>query len=564
MRDADSPAGLGESVQDVDSVPWRKHRQHEEFIRHLKPLQEGLEMSLKRVSQSPWMLPAVSVVSLGIGALCFGPLGTSSGTSAHAAPRTGPGGGQSVAQSLSQDFREISRDVLPGVVSIETRQNPPAAALGKGKEGADGELENPLENSPFNDLFRNNPKFRELFENAPRNRPMMGQGSGFVIDPDGLIVTNNHVVEGADLVRVRMHDGTEYLATDIKTDPRSDLAILRIKPTEKLHALKLGDSDQAQTGDLVLAVGSPFGLDMTVTSGIISGKGRGPGIMEREDFIQTDAAVNPGNSGGPLLNLDGEVIGVNTAISSRSGGYDGVSFAVPSDMVRFVTGQLVAHGQVKRGYLGVAIQKVNSDLAQQFNIKVGQGAIVGQILPSSPAAEAGLETGDVLLSLNERKVTDPRTLQGIVEQLELGKSYVLKLLRDGKALDLSVTIREMPKNFTASGKEVTPIEPEQPAAPTTSEIKDLGLEVQELAADMAKQLGYAAETKGLVITGVKADSPAAEAGLQTGMLIEKVGSKKVSTLEEFQAATKDISVEKGVLFLLRTPQGSRFVVVGKE
>jgi len=511
------------------------------------------------------MLPVVSGVSLAVGALCFAPLNTTQGVSAAAQQRTGPGGGQSIAKSLSQDFRAIAKSALPGIVSIETRQKPPSRKPVIDNNGEDNDEGNPLEGSPLEDFFRSNPRFRDMFQNPQQMRPSMGQGSGFVIDPEGCIVTNNHVVNGADHIRVRLQDGSEYTATEVKTDPRSDIALIKINPREPLVALKLGDSDETQIGDWVLAIGSPFGYESTVTSGIISGKGRGPGIMEREDFIQTDAAVNPGNSGGPLLNLDGEVIGVNTAISSRSGGYDGVSFAIPADMVRFVTKQLKDNGTVKRGYLGVAIQKVNQTLAEQFNIKVGQGAIVGQILPGSPAAEAGVETGDVLLSLNGRAVSDPRTLQGIVEQLEIGKSYPLKLSRDGKPLELKVAIREMPQNFTVSARgvdgESTPDKPQEPA---TSEVKDLGLEVQELNAETAKKLGYDAGVTGVVITSVKEGSPAGEAGLQSGMVIEKVGSRKTVTLDDFKAATKDVDAQKGVLFLIRTPSGSRFIVVGKE
>ena len=241
---------------------------------------------------------------------------------------------------------------------------------------------------------------------------MVGAGSGVIVDPSGVILTNNHVVAGGGKVMVRLHDGREFKAVDIKTDPKTDLAVLRIKGAGPLPAARLGDSSKVEVGDWVLALGEPFGLEGTVTAGIISAKGRGLGITDREDFIQTDAAINPGNSGGPLVNLDGEVIGINTAISTSTGGYQGVGFAIPIDLAKWVGGQLVQYGKVHRAYLGVIIQPVTQPLAEQFKVKVHQGVLVTEVQPDTPAAKAGLKAGDIILEFAGKPVSSPRELQG--------------------------------------------------------------------------------------------------------------------------------------------------------
>jgi serine protease Do len=516
--------------------------------------------------QNPWVISTVSLASLMIGAAMFSHSPLVGRQPALAAPQTAaPQVKHNVnAKELSAGFREVAHLALPAIVSIETR-----GKLVKARTAEDGDVA-PMEELPFGELFKDNPQFREFFRRrgggVPQQMPRThGMGSGFIVDSSGVIVTNNHVVADADQVTVHLQDGSQYTSSDWKTDPRSDVAIIRIKPQAQLPTLKLGDSDSTQIGDWVLAVGSPFGLDFTVTAGIISAKGRGQGILDREDFIQTDAAINPGNSGGPLLNLDGEVIGINTAISSRSGGYQGVGFAIPINMVRWVSKQLIEHGQVRRAYLGVAIQPVSNELARQFGVKPGQGAIVGNVVPGSPAADAKLDAGDVILSLDGKAVTNPRNLQGIVEQLDIGKSYALEILRDGKKQTLHVTIKEMPNNYTAlaTGGNGKGSEKEHDAV-KPSQFKDLGVEVQEPQPQLTEQLGYKGPQTGVLITEVAEDSPAAAAGLQSGMIIEKVGTKHVKDVAEFSAAVKDLSVEKGILLLVRTPTGSRFVVVTKE
>jgi serine protease Do len=514
-------------------------------------------------SRRLWVLTSVSLASLVTGAAFF-----SQNLLIGRQPTLPTAVKVSHAKELSSAFREVSQSALPAIVSIETTGKMAARRVAEVGDDEEGGAE-----SPLNDVFKNNPELRELFKRrgqpngpqqgapAPRQH---GMGSGFIIDASGIIVTNNHVVAGADQVVVHLRDGSEYKAYEWKTDPRSDVAIVRIKPSAPLPTLKLGDSDASQVGDWVLAVGSPFGLDFTVTAGIISAKGRGQGILEREDFLQTDAAINPGNSGGPLLNLDGEVVGINTAISSRSGGYDGVGFAIPSNMARWVSKQLTEHGEVRRVFLGVLIQPVSNELARQFNIKVGQGAIVGEVVPGSPAATAKLEAGDVILTLNGKPVNNPRNLQGIVEQLDAGKSYPLEVLRDGKQQSIDVTIREMPKNLSLTNAK-GPAHKEEPEAEVKgSQFKDLGVEVQDVQQELTDKLGYKGVPSGVLLSEVLTDSPADRAGLKAGMVIEKVGQKRVNNVKEFSDSMNGLSVEKGVLFLVRTPTGSRFVVVSKE
>jgi len=459
-------------------------------------------------------------------------------------------------QDLSNVFREVSKKVMPGIVAIETVNNTSQVS---------GEKMIPMDpNSPFQDLFKNDPRFKELFkqhQNKPRRAPRkMGTGSGFVINKSGLIMTNSHVVRGADVVKVILNDGREFTATDIRMDPRSDVAVIKID-APNLQAIPLGDSTKMEIGDWVLAIGNPFGIGMSVTNGIISAKGRGPGINDREDYLQTDAAINPGNSGGPLLNLKGEVIGINTAISSRSGGYDGVGFAIPVNMARWVSGQLIDHGQVNRAFLGVGIQPISNDLSKSFEIKVGQGAIITQVMDGSPAAAANLKTGDIILKLAGKDVTGPRNLQGIVEQLEVDKSYVMEVLRDGKRINQNIIMKGMPKSFSVA-KDEKPLEDAKKEKQKTS-VNVLKIEVQSLSQELAQQLGYAENVKGVVITAVEPGSAAEEAGLMKGMIIEKIGTTAVSTMDQFNQGLMDSKDKKSVLLLVRNNSGARFVVVPK-
>jgi serine protease Do len=460
-------------------------------------------------------------------------------------------------RELSKVFRDVAKRARPSIVTIVTTGKAQTVGIGS----MDGE------ESPFGDLFKNQPQFREFLRQRRQAQPVVphGMGSGFVIDPRGIIMTNTHVVRGATEVKVHFADGREYVATGIKTDPRTDIAILRVNPAsgEHFEALPLGNSDQEEVGDWVLAIGSPFGLDMTVTAGIVSAKGRQIDKTDREDFIQTDAAINPGNSGGPLLNLDGEVIGINTAISTRSGGYDGVGFAVPINMAHWVSDQLIAKGSVRRAYLGVGIQQVKGALAAVLHVTPGEGAVVGEVRSNSPAEKAGLKTQDVILDFDGQKVSGPKDLAGIVERMDVGKSYPMTVVRDGKRMTISVTVQEMPAHFTSVAREESEEGADNnPGANEPLAFDDLGIQIRELSPDLAKELKLK-DSKGVVVGTVKPGSPADEAGLREGMLIERVNKQPVSTPEEFKAAMKHVSLKEGLIFQVRTALGTTLLAIRK-
>ena len=343
--------------------------------------------------------------------------------------------GTNYAKSLSMAFREAAQKVLPAVVMIENRP-----VVKEQPEGQEDAQENPSGENPFGDMLP--PEFRRFFKDMPRmphhgmpHGEMGGVGSGVIIDPSGIILTNNHVSRAAARSSSACTTAGSSTATDIKTDPKTDLAIVRIKGAGTLAAAKLGNSDEVQVGDWVLALGDPFGLEGTVTAGIISAKGRGLGITPRENFIQTDAAINPGNSGGPLVNLDGEVVGINTAIASQTGGNQGVGFAVSSNLAKWVSQQLIATGTVKRAYLGVAIQPVSHELAKQFGVKPSRASVVADVQPNTPAAAAGVKPGDVIVEFAGKPVGNPQELQQAVEQAPIGSKQSLAVMRDGKRTD---------------------------------------------------------------------------------------------------------------------------------
>ena len=465
------------------------------------------------------------------------------------------------ANHLSTAFRTVANRLLPTVVSIENRPSVAwngGAQVSPSQDGFPGG--NPFEGTPFEELFkgynfRMQPDGIPQLPRGPRRGPSAGGiGSGVIIDPSGIILTNNHVVAGGGEVTVKTFDGREFTATEVWTDPKTDVAVVKIDGADDLVAAPLGDSDSVEIGDWVLALGQPFGLESTVTAGIISAKNRGLGIADRENFLQTDAAINPGNSGGPLVNLRGEVVGVNTAISSRSGGNEGIGFAVPSNLARWVSDQLISNGVVHRAYLGVGIQSLTQDLAKQLDVKPRSGVAVTQVFPDTPAAKAGLETGDVIVKFNGEAVRDPQQLQLAVERCELGKSVPVEIVRDGKTRELSYEPAAQPSDFGArpDARSGTPRMGQR--------IDDLGMEVVPLDADVAQQLGIA-EATGVVITSVRSNSPADRAGLASGMVVVEVNRQPVTSTEEFAAAVKDRKDGEGLLLLVRTEQGTRFVVV---
>ncbi|MBS0205512.1 MAG: Do family serine endopeptidase [Planctomycetes bacterium] len=456
------------------------------------------------------------------------------------------------ADDLSAAFRTIAAEATPSIVSIET------LTRAKQVQGQAPQLDEDAIPAPFRQFFQNDPRLDEMFRNRGRGRSIpqrRGMGSGFIIDSSGIILTNNHVVNGADEVKVRLYDGREFIGTDIKTDPRTDVAIVRIDATG-LKALHMGDSHATQVGDWVLAIGSPFGLDMSVTAGIISAKGRNNNrITARADFLQTDAAINPGNSGGPLINMRGEVIGINTAIATESGGYDGIGFAIPTHIASWVSQKLIAKGEVTRGYLGTEIKSVDAETARQFNLKIREGALVRSVLPGSPADKAGLEPGDLVLKLNDQPINDATALQGTVEQLTIGTSYPMVILRNGKQQTLNVTVAEMPKDLTVASRD------EAESSPKGTKFDSLGLEVRPLTKDLAKQLGVSGT--GLVITGVEDASPAQAAGLKSGDVIEKAGGQPVTSVAEYEKLRDQFQKGDGLVLNIRSSDGRRYFVVLK-
>ncbi|WP_153305950.1 DegQ family serine endoprotease [Desulfogranum mediterraneum] len=411
------------------------------------------------------------------------------------------------------------------------------------------------------DLFRD-PFFERFFgpqfrhPRTPRQQPrqyrQQGAGSGFIFAADGYILTNNHVVEGADKITVRLDDEREFSAKVVGTDPQSDVAIIKIDGT-KLPVLPLGNSDTLGVGEWVIAIGSPFELSQTVTVGVVSAKGRNRvGIADYENFIQTDAAINPGNSGGPLLNIRGEAVGINTAIFSRSGGYMGIGFAIPINMAKAIKQQLLDHGKVTRGWLGVVIQDVNEELAKSFDLSSSKGVLVAEVSPDSPAQKAGLRQGDVIVGLEKQAVDDVAELRDKIAMTAPNAKIKLEIIRDGRKRQLAVTIGEQPADMgrVASKSDGSPL-------------ADFGLTLQELTPELAEQFGYEVE-QGVLIAEVASDSAAGRFGLKPGQLIEEVNRQRVRNLEELNQALATAKNGSRVLLRVRGGKASHYIVLSKE
>ncbi len=519
-----------------------------------------------RTSRLAWALAVT--LSLAGGGYFFYPTGqTIAQIPASPAP---PAEAMSHANALSDAFRNSADRVMPAVVSIRNEVQPklakndaktprgqrPQLPKGFGEQGPRG----------FGEL---DPLLRKFFEEMPEGGqfespqgpqgPRQSSGSGVIIDSAGIILTNNHVVQGGGKITVRLHDGREFVATDVKTDPNTDLAVVRIKATS-LPAATLGNSDHLRIGDWVIAVGQPFGLENTVTTGIVSATGRAVGITKYDEFIQTDAAINPGNSGGPLVNLKGEVIGINTAISSSSGGFQGIGFSIPVNVAKWVSSQLVSEGKVHRAYLGIGIQGMDQDLAGQLNVPSSHGALVTDVQANSPAAKAGVQPQDVIVEFAGAKINSPRNLQAIASRSPIGSTQPVVVLRDGKRQELHVTLKEAPTNY---GERAVPPTEEQAEAESSVKYNKFGLQVGPLTGDVAQQLGITG-TSGVVITAVEDGSPADKAGLSASDVITHVSRKPVKTVAEFEAELKNTTPDKGLLLLVRSAEGSRFVVVKGE
>jgi len=450
-----------------------------------------------------------------------------------------------VARELSEAFAATSKKAMPAVVSIRIRKT--------------------IETSPMETPFGYNDPFggfgddflRKFFGNrlpqqqTPQKYIEQGLGSGFIISKDGYILTNNHVVGNVDKITVQLQDGRKFEnAKLIGTDPETEVALIKIEG-DNFPVLPMGDSDKIEIGDWVIAIGNPFGLSETVTVGVISAVGRSNvGIAAYENFIQTDAAINPGNSGGPLINLDGQAIGINTAIYSESGGYMGIGFAIPINMARSIEEQLKKYGKVTRGYLGIYGQDLTPDMARLLGLKSSQGIIVTTVEKGSPADKAGIESHDVFLEINGKKIESYDSFRNEVAMLKPGTEVTLLVSRGGKTSDFTVTLGERPPTEVAQGN--------QPVTPPQSQ-QTMGIQVQNLTKDLADRFGYTLG-EGVIVTRVVQGGPAAEAGIQPGDLIQSVNRQSVSNVDEFERAVSRAKGNK-ILLLIKRGEYSQFVVV---
>jgi serine protease Do len=353
-------------------------------------------------------------------------------------------------------------------------------------------------------------------------------------------------------------DGREFEGAEIKTAPESDLAVIRLADARGLPVAKLGDSDKLSIGDWVIAIGNPFELETTVSAGIISGKGRELGSIRRAQFLQTDAAINPGNSGGPLVNLNGEVVGINTAIASNSGGYQGIGFAIPVNLAKWVTGQLIDKGTVERAFIGVQMGPLDRRMAEKLGVADRKGVLVSDVVPQSPAAVAGVQPLDVITGFDGQAIDGPRTLQEMVERSALDKAHKLTVLRDGKPLTLDVKVKPLPRDL--AGKPLEKSAPAESDAETFYS-EEFGIEVR--SKDSVAEDAYA-DFEGVLVDRVDSDGLAAEAGIGPGMLVRKVGRTPVTTVAEFAAAVEQESAAEGVVLQIRTPRGNSVVLLKKS
>lgn len=382
----------------------------------------------------------------------------------------------------------------------------------------------------------------------------VGQGSGFILSSDGHIITNHHVVDEADNIVVTLNDGREFEAEVVGSDADTEIAVIKIA-AEGLPTLKLGDSDDLRVGEWVLAIGNPFGLSHSVTAGIVSARGRSQevNVGGRDflaDFIQTDAAINPGNSGGPLLNLDGEVVGLNTAILSRSGGYMGIGFAIPINMVKYVTSQLIENGKVIRGFVGIRIQDLDPEMSQYWK-GVDQGVLVIEVVPDTPAAAMDVRRDDVIIALNGKPVAEAGAFKSRVSIIAPGETATLTIMRDGEKLEKAIVVAAFPDELQSGADQLEK---------GVGKNESLGISVQDMTADLAKDFGYEG-VEGVLITEVKPNSAAAFANLREGMLIQEVNRKPVKNVEEFNAALEESSNERSVLLRVRVDDVSSYIAV---
>ncbi len=434
-------------------------------------------------------------------------------------------------------FADLVEHVGPSVVNIKvTKVEKVGGPDFMGPEGLDP-------HAPFGDFFEK--YFGQQMPKMPREHRQHGAGSGFIINQDGLIVTNNHVVEGAKELTVTLSNKQEYPAKVIGRDPKTDIALVKIEPKEKLTAVSLGDSDRLRVGDWVLAVGNPFGLSNTVTAGIVSAKKRVIGAGPYDDFIQTDAPINPGNSGGPLFNLKGEVVGITTAIIPNG---QGIGFAVAVNLAKNLLPQLEAKGSVTRGYLGVNVQAITPELAKGLNLQDTKGALVADVLKGGPAEAAGIKAGDVIVSFDGKEVADVGNLPPLVAATPVDKTVAVKVLRNGSEQSISVTVARMPSERTETASQAEPAQGKW------------GLALHDLDARTAQRVGLT-PGEGVLVTGVAPDSAAEKAGVRQGDVILEVNRRKAGSVADVQAEAKKREAGGALLLLLKRGDASLFAAL---
>ncbi|MEC7372294.1 MAG: DegQ family serine endoprotease [Pseudomonadota bacterium] len=449
------------------------------------------------------------------------------------------------AAERPDSFADQAEALSPAVVNISTTtivNDGPSADMPQFPPG-----------SPFEDFFRN-------FGDDNRQRRASSLGSGFIIDDAGIVVTNFHVIENAEEITVTLADETTFVAEVLGQDQKTDIAVLKIDPGDtQLTAVPFGDSDNLRVGDWVLAIGNPFGLGGTVTAGIVSARGRDIGNGPYDDFIQTDASINRGNSGGPLFNLDGEVIGINTAIFSQSGGSVGIGFAISSNLAKRVTQQLAEYGTTRRGWLGVFIQEVTPEIAESLGLDEAGGALVSSVNDKSPAKAAGLEPGDVITSFDGKKIDKMRDLPRIVAETDIGATVDVELVRNGSEMTVQVTLGELEKaelvGLIGEGEQETG---------SAESFDKLGFAVEDLTATLAEEYGLDPETRGVIVTEVVEGGPASAKGLEVGNIIKRFGQRQVedaADLAKSVAETQEAG-RAGVLLLVESDGRERFIQIG--
>jgi serine protease Do len=446
-----------------------------------------------------------------------------------------------LAKKISAAVVNISTEKVMKQPSMTRRMPPGMPGPGPGRPGP-GPFEGPED--PFKEFFE------RFFGDMPKEFKSRSLGSGFIFDRDGFIITNNHVIEGADKIKVKLVDGREFKAAIKGRDPMTDMALIKIEsPTHDLPVLPLGDSNAMQVGDWVLAVGNPFGLSHTVTQGIISAKGRVIGAGPYDDFLQTDASINPGNSGGPLVNLKGEVVGINSAIVATG---QGIGFAIPSNMAKSIIPQLKEKGSVVRGMLGVQIQLVTPELAKSFGLKEPTGALVAEVNPGSPAAKVGLQRGDIITEFNGTPIKEMHELPKMVAHTAPGQNANLKVLRNGKEKNFTVTIAEMKPEHMSRFME------QQPEG--EAEKSKLGLTVQELNPNIARNFQIK-ETSGMIVVQVEQGTPAGDAGIRPGDIVEEINGVPIQNMKDYQANISQAKPDSALRFLIKRRGKTLYVVV---